>query len=191
MTQIEYINRIRSLYMNVSQRNCNLISLGYVIDNTSLIQLQFLSLLEACFKRIEIFDEHQVVKLINNLNCIADMAMVDTSIYDTITGVDQVTGNVAILLADASEEQILKQICLLYASYGGDSINECCKTGYYDTPVYLYNMFISAICAKSIGRTTVYNQIINYIIDKLKMLEAKYSIGTHESIESDDVFITL
>ena len=103
MTQIEYINRIRSLYINVSQRNCNLVSLGYTIDNTSLIQLQFLSLLEKCFQRIELFNEEQIMKLENNLNYIADMAIVDTSVYDTITGIDNITGNVALVIADDSD----------------------------------------------------------------------------------------
>ena len=145
MTQTEYINRIRSLYINVSQRNCNLVSLGYTIDNTSLIQLQFLSLLEKCFQRIELFNEEQIMKLENNLNYIADMAIVDTSVYDTITGIDNITGNVALVIADASDEQILKQICLLYASYGGVSINECSSnTDYYNSGIYLYNMFVPA-----------------------------------------------
>lgn len=171
MTQIEYINRIRSLYINVSQRNCNLVSLGYTIDNTSLIQLQFLSLLEKCFQRIELFNEEQIVRLENNLNYIADMAIVDTSIYDTITGIDNITGNVALVIADASDEQILKQICLLYASYGGVSIDECSfNTDYYNSGIYLYNMFVSAICAKNIGHTAIYDNIIVYITNKLMLL---------------------
>lgn len=171
MTQIEYINRIRSLYINVSQRNCNLVSLGYTIDNTSLIQLQFLSLLEKCFQRIELFNEEKIMKLENNLNYIADMAIVDTSIYDTITGIDNITGNVALVIADASDEQILKQICFLYASYGGVTINECSSNiDYYNSGIYLYNMFISAICAKNIGHTAIYDNIIAYITNKLMLL---------------------
>ena len=171
MTQIEYINRIRSLYINVSQRNCNLVSLGYTIDNTSLIQLQFLSLLEKCFQRIELFSEEQIMKLENNLNYIADMAIVDTSIYDTITGIDNITGSVALVIADASDEQILKQICLLYASYGGVSIDECSSNiDYYNSGIYLYNMFVSAICAKNIGHITIYDKIITYITNKLMLL---------------------
>ena len=171
MTQIEYINRIRSLYINVSQRNRNLISLGYTIDNTSLIQLQFLSLLEKCFQRIELFNEEQIMKLENNLNYIADMAIVDTSVYDTITGINNITGDVALVIADASDEQILKQICLLYASYGGVSIDECSSNAdYYNSGIYLYNMFVSAICAKNIAHTTIYDNIIAYITNKLMLL---------------------
>ena len=148
-----------------------MVSLGYTIDNTSLIQLQFLSLLEKCFQRIELFNEEQIVRLENNLNYIADMAIVDTSIYDTITGIDNITGNVALVIADASDEQILKQICLLYASYGGVSIDECSSNAdYYNSGIYLYNMFVSAICAKNIGHTTIYDNIIAYITNKLMLL---------------------
>lgn len=186
MTQEELLNVVRSLMINVSNRNCNLVDLGYSINNISLTQLQFFSLLEQCFIRYDLFNEEQINNLNNILEYVKNMEIVSDKIYDT-TNINSIIENKELVITtDEKEEAILKEICLLIASYGGDSLKECtasCK-GYNQSAIGIYNMFISALMAKTIGQTKLYDTIIKYVLSKLESIG--YKVDYNETDVNDE-----
>lgn len=167
MTQSEYLKCVRSASINVSNRNCNLVDLGYVINDVSLTQLQFLSLLEQCFMRINIFDAEQLINLDNILNYVLSMEIINGEEYNMED--NSVVNNISL---SEEDEKIMQQICLWFASYGADSLKECtasCKQ-YNQNAIATYNMFMSGICANTIGQTKLYETIKKYIVSKLSQV---------------------
>lgn len=184
MTQQELLNVVRSLMINVSNRNCNLVDLGYSINNISLTQLQFLSLLEQCFIRYDLFNEEQINNLNNILEYVKNMEITNNKIYDTSRTI-LAESRELVITTNAKEEAILNKICLLLASYGGASLKECTAScsGYNQSAIGIYNMFISALGAKTVGQTKLYDTIIKYVITKLETMGYKVDYNKETEYE--------
>ena len=170
MTQTEYLNVIRSASINVSKRNCNLLDNGIAPSNASLIQLQFLAIIEACYRNIDLFDSEQIDNINNALGLTLTMTTMQNIVYNT-TGLE-VDSNDLIVAVPTDYKAVYDRVLVLFSSYGGDNLGESMDYNLEvdNMAVQLFNIINSAIAAKTSGLTDVAAKLYDYVVAKLNAI---------------------
>lgn len=167
MTQTEYLNIIRSASININKRNCNLLDNGIAPSNASLIQLQFLSVIEACYRSIDLFNDEQIDNINNALGLTLTLTNMPNIVYNT-TGLT-VDDSDVIVAVPTDYKVVYDRVLVLFSSYGGDKLGETMDYNLEvnNVAVQLFNIINSAIAAKASGLTDVATKLYSYVVNKL------------------------
>lgn len=167
MTQTEYLNVIRSAAIEINERNCNLLNNGIAPSNASLIQLQFLSIIEACYRNIDLFNNEQIDNINNALGLTLKLTKMQNVVYNT-TGL--VVDSTDVVVAVPTDYKVAyDRVLILLSSYGGDKLSETMDYNLEvnNVAVQLFNILNSAIAAKTSGLTDIALKLYNYVLNKL------------------------
>lgn len=171
MTQNEYLSAIRSIIIQVSNRNCNLTTNGYIFNNQYLLDLQFLYIIETCYRNMELFDETELSNL-NEMLYELNLKIMGTTTYiigGTTLTLD--TGSTIMVIPDDYKTTYYK-VLNLFASYGESASREfvTSKQESNKISIELYNIINAAISARMLEQTTIATNLYNYVVAKLSIL---------------------